>query len=63
MSKSRVSASPISPSFQQLWEALGAKLMEAAQGNLLPKHRVVSSNLITRSFVLLTASAISPEEI
>ena len=49
MPKGRVSASSNSPSFQQLWEALGSKLIEAAQGNLLPKQRVVSSNLITRS--------------
>jgi hypothetical protein len=45
----RVSASSNSPSFQQLWEALGSKLIEAAQEYLLPKQRVVSSNLITRS--------------
>jgi len=49
MPKQRVSALSNSESFHQLWEALGAKLMEAAQGNLLPKQRVVSSNLITRS--------------
>jgi hypothetical protein len=57
MAKQRVSASPNSPSFQQLWESLGSKLIEAAQGSLLPKQRVVSSNLITRS----AASVLAPD--
>jgi len=35
MKKQRAPASPDSPTFQQLWDALGSKLIESAQGNLL----------------------------
>ena len=38
MAKRRVPALPDSPSFQQLWEALGSKLMDAAQGKLPSKQ-------------------------
>jgi len=43
--KQRATALPNSPTFQQLWDALGSKLIEAAQGQLSSKQRVVSSNL------------------
>jgi hypothetical protein len=33
--KRRVPALPNSTTFQQLWDALGSKLVETAQGNLL----------------------------
>ncbi len=33
-----------SPTLQQLWDALGSKLIEAAQGQLPSKQRVVGSN-------------------
>ncbi len=49
MPKKRESALSNSQSFQQLWDALGSKLMEAAQGGLLPKQRVEGSNPFTRS--------------
>ena len=35
MKKQRAPALPDSPTFQQLWDALGSKLIESAQGNLL----------------------------
>jgi hypothetical protein len=35
MAKQRAPALPVSPTFQQLWEALGSKLIEAAQERLL----------------------------
>ena len=44
MGKKRATALPNSPTFQQLWDALGSKLIEAAQGRLPSKQRVVGSN-------------------
>ncbi|MFC2046909.1 hypothetical protein ACFLTK_01340 [Chloroflexota bacterium] len=35
MKRERALALPDSTTFQQLWEALGSKLMETAQGHLL----------------------------
>jgi hypothetical protein len=49
MPRKRVSALPNSASFPELQQATGSKLTQAAEGKLLPKQRVVSSNLITRS--------------
>ncbi len=43
MSK-RATALSNSPTLQQLWDALGSKLIEAAQGQLPSKQRVVGSN-------------------
>ena len=41
----RATASPDSTTLLQLWEALGSKLIEAAQGQLPSKQKVESSNL------------------
>jgi hypothetical protein len=49
MPKGRVSALPNSHPSPQLRGAPGPKLAPVANRRLLPKHRVVSSNLITRS--------------
>jgi len=43
MSK-RATALPNSPTLQQLWDALGSKLIEAAQGRFPSKQRGVGSN-------------------
>jgi len=45
MVEKRATALPDSPTLLQLWDALGSKLIEAAQGQLPSKQRVVSSNL------------------
>ncbi len=37
-------ALPNSPTLSQLWEALGSKLIETAEGQLPSKQRVVGSN-------------------
>jgi hypothetical protein len=42
--KQRATALPDSPTLLQLWEALGSKLIEAAQGSAPSKQRVVGSN-------------------
>ena len=49
MPKTRVPALPNSPSFQQLWEALGSKLMDAAQEKLPSKQVVAGSSPVSRS--------------
>ena len=49
MPKQRVSALPNSPSFQELWEALGSKLMDAARGSLSSKQVVAGSSPVSRS--------------
>jgi hypothetical protein len=46
MAKQRAPASPDSPTFQQLWEALGSKLVEAAQERLFYTQGVTSSSLV-----------------
>ena len=43
-SEQRADALPNSPTLLQLWDALGSKLIEAAQGQLPSKQRVVGSN-------------------
>ena len=43
-SEQRADALPNSPTLLQLWDALGSKLFEAAQGQLPSKQRVVGSN-------------------
>jgi hypothetical protein len=42
--KQRAPALPVSPNFQQLWEALGSKLIEAAQERLLYTQGVRGSS-------------------
>jgi maltose-binding protein MalE len=49
MPKQRVSASPNSPSFQELWDVLGSKLMDAARGSLSSKQVVAGSSPVSRS--------------
>ena len=49
MPRTRVPALPNSPSFQQLWEVLGSKLMDAAQGKLPSKQAVAGSSPVSRS--------------
>ncbi len=42
--KQRAPALPDSPTFQQLWDALGSRLIETAQGNLLYTQGVRGSS-------------------
>ncbi len=42
--KQRAPALPVSPTFQQLWDALGSKLIETAKGNLLYTQGVRGSS-------------------
>jgi len=42
--KQRAPALPNSPTFQQLWDALGSKLFETAQGHLLYTQGVRGSS-------------------
>jgi hypothetical protein len=49
MPKTRVPALPNSLSFQQLWEALGSKLIEVAQERLPSKQVVAGSSPVSRS--------------
>ena len=42
--KQRTPALPDSPTFQQLWDALGSKLIETAQGRLLYTQGVRGSS-------------------
>jgi len=42
--KQRAPALPDSPTFQQLWDALGSKLIETAQGHLLYTQGVRGSS-------------------
>jgi len=42
--KERATALPNSATFQQLWDALGSRLIETAQGQMPSKQRVVGSN-------------------
>jgi len=44
--KQRAPALPDSPTFQQLWDALGSKLIDAAQEHLLYTQGVTSSSLV-----------------
>jgi hypothetical protein len=44
MAKKRTTALSNSPTLLQLWDALGSKLVEATQGQLPSKQRVVGSN-------------------
>ncbi len=53
----RVDALANSITFQQFWDALGSKLIEAAQGVLPFKQRVVSSSLTGDATKLTKAAA------
>ncbi len=44
MENQRATALSNSPTLLQLWDALGSKLIEATQGQLPSKQRVVGSN-------------------
>ena len=44
MPRKGATALPNSPTLLQLWDALGSKLIEAAQGQLSSKQRVEGSN-------------------
>ncbi len=44
MENKRATALSNSPTLLQLWDALGSKLIEATQGQLPSKQRVVGSN-------------------
>jgi hypothetical protein len=46
MAKQRAPALPDSPTFQQLWDALGSKLIEAAQERLLYTQVAVTTHRI-----------------
>jgi hypothetical protein len=57
MAKQRAPASPVFPTFQQLWDALGSKLIEAAQERLLYTQGVRGSS------PLPPTSATPPEDL
>jgi len=38
--KQRAPALPNSPTFQQLWDALGSRLIESAPGHMLYTHNI-----------------------
>ncbi len=44
MEKQRATALPNSPTTTQLWDALGSKLNQSAQGHMPSKQRVAGSN-------------------
>jgi len=49
--KQRAPASPDSPTFQQLWDALGSKLIETAQGHVLYTQGVRGSSPLSPTIV------------
>ena len=49
--KQRAPALPDSPTFQQLWDALGSKLIETAQGRLLYTQEVRGSSPLPPTIV------------
>ncbi len=51
MPRKGATALPNSPTLLQLWEALGSKLIEATQGQLPSKQRVVGSNPARDAFL------------
>ena len=52
--KKRAPALPDSSTFQQLWDALGSKLIESAQGNLLYTQGVTGSSPVPPTIVYKT---------
>ena len=55
MKNKRATALSNSPTLLQLWEALSSKLIEATQGQLPSKQRVVGSNPSRDALALLSA--------
>ncbi len=53
--KQRTPASPDSPTFHQLWDALGSKLIETAQGNMLYTQGVRGSSPLSPTLASLLA--------
>jgi hypothetical protein len=51
MKKQRAPALPDSTNFQQLWDALGSKLIESTQGNLLYTQGVRGSSPLPPTLV------------
>jgi len=51
MKKQRAPALSDSATFQQLWDALGSKLIESAEGNLLYTQGVRGSNPLPPTFI------------
>ena len=50
MEKQRAPALPDSTTFQQLWDTLGSKLIESAQGNLLYTQGVTGSSPVPPTY-------------
>ena len=50
--KQRATALANSPTLLQLWEALGSKLIETAEGQLPSKQRVVGSSPARDAFLI-----------
>jgi hypothetical protein len=48
--KQRAPALPDSTNFRQLWDALGSRLIESAQGNLLYTQEVTGSNPVPPTY-------------
>jgi len=53
--KQRAPALPVSPTFQQLWDALGSKLIETAQGHMLYTQGVTGSSPVLPTICLPNA--------
>ena len=54
--KQRAPALPNSPTFQQLWDALGSKLIETTQGNLLYTQEVRGSSPLPPTIASILAA-------
>jgi len=59
MTKQRAPALPDSTTFQQLWDALGSKLIESAQGTLLYTQGVRGSSPLPPSLLIVNSHWIS----
>ena len=62
--KQRPPALPDSATFQQLWDALGSKLIETARGNLLYTQGVTGSSPVSPTIASILAAdpATSPKK-
>jgi len=49
MTEKRVSALPVSPTFRQLWDDIGSRLIESLQGDMSSKQVVAGSNPVSLS--------------
>jgi len=58
--KQRAPALPDSPTFQQLWDALGSKLIETAQGHLLYTQEVRGSSPLPPTPTLVDVASFYP---